>query len=116
MLMDSQLCNKPQCRDSGFVQSHHARQQQKSAKVVLELARAQLAQITAETRVTNTLWVAYCFRRVVFWTVVIALLATCAKAEAQVVPYPGLDREALSAGPGALHISTRAGGSPLVHR
>ena len=61
---------------------------------------------------TNTLWVAYCFRRVVFWTVVIALLATCAKAEAQVVPYPGL----LSAGPGALHISTRAGGSPLVHR
>jgi hypothetical protein len=35
MLMDSQLCNKPQCRDSGFVQSHHARQQQKSAKVVL---------------------------------------------------------------------------------
>jgi hypothetical protein len=49
--------------------------------------------------VTNTLWVAYCFRRVVFWTVVIALLATCAKAEAQVVPYPGLDREALSAGP-----------------
>ena len=65
---------------------------------------------------TNTLWVAYCFRRVVFWTVVIALLATCAKAEAQVVPYPGLDREALSAGPGALHISTRAGGSPLVHR
>jgi hypothetical protein len=44
--------------------------------VEIELARARIAQIRSETRQANALWGWYCFKRVVFWGLVLWLLAT----------------------------------------
>jgi hypothetical protein len=44
--------------------------------VEIELARARLAQIRSETRQANIYWTWYCLKRVLFWGVVLWLLAT----------------------------------------
>jgi hypothetical protein len=44
--------------------------------VEIELARARLAQIRSETHQANVYWTWYCLKRVLFWGVVLWLLAT----------------------------------------
>jgi len=56
------------------------------ATVQIELARARIAQIRSETRQANALWVAYCARKILFWGLVLWLLAAMfggAKAQNQ---------------------------------
>lgn len=44
----------------------------------IELARARIAQVRSETRLSNTIWFWLCFRKAVFWLVVLWLLAMVA--------------------------------------
>jgi hypothetical protein len=45
------------------------------AALEIEYVRARLAQIRSETRQANIFWFWFCFRKLMFWAVVLWLLA-----------------------------------------